>query len=67
MLGNIYTEISRDAWGFVPGHKIKPTYNAAGKPTQIDYCEGDTVIFTQILKYDANNNMIELECIAPSS
>lgn len=67
MIGGNFTEITRDAWGTVPGRHIKPTYNENNKPIRIDYCVGETVIFSQILTYDANGNMIDLECIAPSS
>lgn len=65
MLGTIYTSESRDAWAMVPGRSIEITNNANNKPTQIDYYEGTTLVFSQLFTYDANGNMIKLECVAP--
>lgn len=63
MLGTLYTNESRDSWATVPGRKTVLTYNANNKPTQIDFYDGTNIVFSQILTYDANNNLISVECI----
>ena len=64
MLGSNYTEVTRDNWATVPGRDVEFTNNASGKPTKITYLEGDTVVFAQYLTYDANGNVIKIECKA---
>ena len=63
MIGGNYTEITRDAWVTVPGRSVQMTYNANNKPTQIDFYSGTTLLFSQVLTYDANGNMTKIECV----
>lgn len=67
MIGNNYSLSTRDAWTMVIGHKCHMTVNANNKITQIDYYDNNVIVFSQVLTYDANGNMIEIECVAPSN
>lgn len=65
MIAGVNTETTRDAWVTVPGRSIEQTVNANGDPTSITYKEGTTAVFIQNFTYDANNNCIKIECVAP--
>ena len=52
-------------WNMIPGNSTELTYNANNQPTQIDFYEGVTLVFSQLFTYDANNNPIKIECVAP--
>ena len=66
MLGNIFTELTRNAWTTVPGRSTEQTWTD-DNCTSITYKEGTTVIFIQNLTYDANNHCIKVECVAPQN
>jgi hypothetical protein len=67
MIGNSYAISIRDSWGLVPGHRIHLTNNAAGNPVRIDFYENGTILFYQVLTYDNNDKVTDIECLTPET
>lgn len=63
MLGNLFTELARFAWTFVPGRSTQQAYDETGKVTSITYYEGQNIIFVRNFTYDSNGNCIKIECV----
>jgi hypothetical protein len=62
MLGNINTDLARDAWNVTPGHSTALEYNANNKVTKIIFMDNGDTVFVQNFTYDANGNCILITC-----
>lgn len=65
MIGGNYTDITREAWTFVPGRSVLPTYDANGNVLTMTYYDNNTVVFVRNFTYDANGNCTKIECVNP--
>lgn len=65
MIGNNYSLTTRDMWNMIPGNSTELTYNENNKVSQINFYEGETLIFSQLFTYDPNGNPVKIECVAP--
>lgn len=66
MIGGNYTETTRDAWTCVPGRDVDITYNEYNKPTSETFIDNGNVVFIKVFTYDANKNVIKIQCKAPT-
>lgn len=66
MLGNLFTELARDSWTFVPGRKVVRTFDTTtGNVLSMTYYDNNTAIFVRNFTYDTYGNCIETECVNP--
>lgn len=65
MIAGVNTEITREAWTFVPGRTTQLTYDANNQVTSISYLEGANVVFIRNFTYDAYGNCTQIECVKP--
>jgi len=65
MLGNLFTELARDSWTFVPNRKVVRTFDANGNVLSMTYYDNNTAIFVRNFTYDTSGNCIETECVNP--